>query len=446
MQSVDKNIQWYQSRFEAFEQSLNGEKSTAVHTLRRDAIRRFTQNGFPTTRQEEWRFTNISPITKIEFQPILHYELHGITRDDIQKYILDGAVHAVFVNGMFSSELSDIGTLPQGVVVGSLAEALKKNPENVQQYIARLVKGEESAFTALNTAFVQDGGFISIPKDVIIDQPIQLLFIASDDDRPFTAQPRNLIVVEAKSQCKIIETYAGLDQNTYLTNTVTEIVLEENSHLEHDKLQIENMNSFHIGMTQLQMNTASHYLSNVISLGGSLVRNNITVVLDAEGSECTLNGLTLSTGTQVIDNHTAIDHAKPHCNSHELYKAILDGESKGVFNGKIFVRKDAQKTDAKQTNKTLLLSDGATINAKPQLEIFADDVKCTHGATIGQLDDEQLFYLRSRGIDLAAARDILTFAFAGDVINRITVEPLRQQAERMIHARLDFRQTGIIEE
>jgi Fe-S cluster assembly protein SufD len=443
MQSADKNIQWYQSRFEAFEQSLNGEKSKPVHTVRRDAIRRFAQNGFPTTRQEEWRFTNISPITKIEFQPILQYELQGIGRNDIRKYLLDRAVHAVFVNGMFSSELSDIGTLPQGVVVGSLAESLKKHPGKVQPYIARLIKGEESAFTALNTAFMWDGGFISIPKDMVLDRPIQFLFLASNHEQAYTAQPRNLIVAGAKSRCKVVETYVGLAQNIYLTNAVTEIVLGENSYLEHDKLQLENMNAFHIGTTQLQMNAASHYTSNAVSLGGSLVRNNITAVLDAEDSECTLNGLTLSTGTQIIDNHTAIDHAKPHCNSHELYKAILDGRSKGVFNGKIFVRKDAQKTDAKQTNKTLLLSDDATINAKPQLEIFADDVKCTHGATIGQLDDEQLFYIRSRGIDLATARDILTFAFAGDVINRITIEPLRQQVERMIHERLDVRQTGI---
>jgi Fe-S cluster assembly protein SufD len=443
MQSVDQNIQWYQSKFKAFEQSLNGEKSTTMHAVRRDAIRRFAQNGFPTTRQEEWRFTNISPITKIEFQPILRYELQGIAMDDIRKYLLDGAVHAVFVNGMFSSELSDIGTLPPEVVVGSLAEILKNHPEKVQPYIAHLVKGEENAFTALNTAFVWDGGFISIPKGRVIDRPIQFLFVASDHKQAYAAQPRNLIVAGENSKCKVIETYVGLAQNTYLTNTVTEIVLEENSHLEHDKLQIENVNAFHIGTTQLQMNAASHYNSNAISLGGSLVRNNITAVFNAEGSECTLNGLTLSTGTQIIDNHTAIDHAKPHCNSHELYKAILDGESKGVFNGKIFVRKDAQNTDAKQTNKTLLLSDNATINAKPQLEIFADDVKCTHGATIGQLDDEQLFYLRSRGIDLAAARDILTFAFAGDVINRITIEPLREQVEKMIHDRLDFRQTGI---
>jgi Fe-S cluster assembly protein SufD len=443
MQSVDKNIQWYQSRFEAFEQSMNGEKSTTVHTVRRDAIRRFAQNGFPTTRQEEWRFTNISPITKIEFQLILQYELRGISRDDIQKYLLDGAIYVVFVNGMFSSELSDIGTLPQGVMVGSVTETLKKHPEKVQPYIGRLVKGEESAFTALNTAFMWDGGFILVPKDIVMDRPIQLLFIATDHEQTYIAQPRNLIVAGVNSQYKVVETYAGLAQNTYFTNTVTEIVLGENSRLEHDKLQIENMNAFHIGTTQIQMNAASHYTSNVISLGGSLVRNNITAVFDAEGSECTLNGLTLSTGTQIIDNHTAIDHAKPHCNSHELYKAILDGGSKGVFNGKIFVRKDAQKTDAKQTNKTLLLSDDATINAKPQLEIFADDVKCTHGATIGQLDDEQVFYLRTRGIDLAAARDILTFAFAGDVINRITVEPLRQQVEKMIYDRLDVGHTGI---
>jgi Fe-S cluster assembly protein SufD len=442
MQSADKNIQWYQSRFEAFEQSLNGEKSTKVHAMRRDAILRFAQNGFPTTRQEEWRFTNTSLITEIEFQPILQYESHGISKDDIRKYLLDGAIHGVFINGMFSSELSDVGTLPHGVVVGSLAEILKKQPEKVQPYIARLVKGEENAFTALNTAFLWDGGFVSIQKGLVIDRPIQFLFIASDRKQSFAAQPRNIIIVDANSRCKIIETYIGLAQNTYFTNTVTEIVLGENSFLEHDKLQIENLNAFHIGTTWIQMNAASQYTSNAISLGGSLARNNSTVLFDAEGSECILNGLTLSTGKQIIDNHTAIDHAKPHCNSHELYKAILDGESKGVFNGKIFVRKDAQKTDAKQTNKTLLLSDDATMNTKPQLEIFADDVKCTHGATIGQLDDEQIFYLRSRGIDLVAARDILTLAFVGDVINRISIELLRQQVEGMIHARLNGRHTG----
>jgi Fe-S cluster assembly protein SufD len=443
MQSADKNIQWYQSRFETFEQSLNGEKSTKMHTIRREALQRLVQNGFPTRHQEEWRFTNISPITKIKFQPILQYELHETVKNDIQEYLFDGAVQVVFVNGMFSPELSDIGALPQGVTVGSLAKTLKNHPENVQPYIARLIKGEESAFTALNTAFMWDGGFISIPNNVVLDRPIQFLFLASDHEDAYAAQPRNLILVGANSQCNIVETYVGLARNTYLTNTVTEIVVGENSHVEHDKFQIENIHAFHIGTTHLQMNAASQYTSNAISLGGSLVRNSISAVFEAEGSECTLNGLTLSAGTQLIDNHTAIDHARPQCNSHELYKAILDGASKGVFNGKIFVRKDAQKTDAKQTNKTLLLSDDATINTKPQLEIFADDVKCTHGATIGQLDDEQVFYLRSRGLDLAAARDILTLAFASDVINRITIEPLRQQVEKIIRTKLGFGHTGM---
>jgi Fe-S cluster assembly protein SufD len=438
MQTDNKNIQWYQSRFEVFEQGLNGEKSTPIHAIRRNAIRSLGEAGFPTTQQEEWRFTNVTPITKIEFHPILRYELNGTTIGDMKKFLLDGAIHAVFINGMFSSELSEINALPKGIEIGSLAEALKKNPEIVQPYIARLVKAEENAFTALNTAFLWDGGFLSVPKDLTIDRPIQFIFAASDYEHAYAAQPRNLFITGANSRCKVIETYIGLAQNNYLTNSVSEIVLGENSHLEHDKLQIESLKAFHVGTTKIGMDAAAHYVSNVISLGGAIVRNNITVVMDAEGSDCTLNGLTLIAGTQVIDNHTAIDHAKPHCNSHELYKAILDGESKGVFNGKILVRKDAQKTDAKQTNRTLLLSDNATINTKPQLEIFADDVKCTHGATIGQLDDEQIFYLRSRGIDLAAARDILTYAFAGDVVNRISTESLRQEVEGMIRARLDI--------
>jgi len=442
MQAIEKNIQWYQTRFEAFERSLNGEKSLPMHTLRRDAIRSLGEIGFPTMHQEEWRFINVAPITKIEFQPVFRYELNGTTRTDIRKFLLDEAIHAVFINGMFSSELSDIDTLPQGVAAGSIAKAMKKNPELIQPFIARLIKGGENAFTALNTAFLWDGGFLSVPKNTTIDRPVQFVFVATDHRYAYAAQPRNLIMMAENSRCKVTESYIGLAQNNYFTNAVSEIVLGENSHLEHNKLQLENMNAFHIGTTQVRMNAASHYISNSISLGGSIVRNNITVVMDAEGSECTLNGLTLCTGTQVIDNHTAIDHAKPHCNSHELYKAILGGKSKGVFNGKIFVRKDAQKTDAKQTNKTLLLSDDATINAKPQLEIFADDVRCTHGATIGQLDDEQVFYLRSRGIDLAAARDILTFAFAGDVINRITTEPLRLDIEKMIRARLDIGHAG----
>jgi Fe-S cluster assembly protein SufD len=250
------------------------------------------------------------------------------------------------------------------------------------------------------------------------------------------ASPRNLIVTGDNSKVSIVESYVARSQDVYFTNAVTEMLVGENAVIEHDKLQLESGRAFHIATAQIHQRARSTFTSNAISLGGSLVRNNVTVVLGAEGIESTLNGLSLATGTQHIDNHTTIEHAQPQCASHELYKAILDGEAKGVFNGKIFVRKDAQKTDAKQTNKTLLLSDGATIDTKPQLEIFADDVKCTHGATVGQLDEEQIFYLRSRGIGLDAARDLLTFAFASDVINRVHVEPLRAQLDRVIHARL----------
>jgi len=413
MKVINQNIKWYQSKFEAFEQSLNGAKSTPMHAIRRDAMHRFAELGFPTTRQEEWRFTNILPIAKIEFQPILSYELNGVTKKDIQPYTLDNAMRLVFINGIFSSELSDIGSLPAGMAAGNLTEMLNNHPEIIQPYISHLAIGEENAFTALNTAFLWNGAYISVPQRTVLESPIQLLFVATNREQVYIAQPRNIIIAGIDSQFKIVETYVGLAENTYLTNTATEIVLGDNSVVEHDKFQIEGMNAYHIGTTHLQINAASRYMSNVISLGGSIVRNNLTARFNAEGAECILNGLSLGRGTQVVDNHTVIDHAKPHCSSHELYKSILDGASKGIFNGKVFVRKDAQKTDAKQTNKTLLLSDDATINTKPQLEIFAGDVKCTHGATIGQLDDEQIFYLRSRGIDLNAARDILTSAFAG---------------------------------
>lgn len=250
------------------------------------------------------------------------------------------------------------------------------------------------------------------------------------------AHPRNLIIVGKRSKVSIVETYAGRGDEPYLTNAVTEFVVGEGASVEHDKLQAESLTGFHVGTVHFEQFEGSTVVSNAINFGGALVRNTITAILGAQRCEATLNGLSLATGTQLVDNHTTIDHAKPNCASHELYKSILDGNARGVFNGKIFVRKDAQKTDAKQTNKTLLLSDHATIDTKPQLEIFADDVKCTHGATVGHLDEEQLFYLRSRGIGEETAKDILTFAFASDIINRVHVEPLRSQLDVMLQERL----------
>jgi Fe-S cluster assembly protein SufD len=326
--------------------------------------------------------------------------------------------------------------MPKGVRVGSLAEYLHDDPALVLKHLSRQARPEEGAFTALNTAFVQDGAFLYIPDGVELDGPIHLLFLATDRAEPFIQTPRNLVVAGEGCRLSIVESYHSLSGGKYFTNVVSEIMAGARTVIEHDKLQSESGNAFHIGTTYVSLGGQSNFVSNTISLGGSLVRNNVTVVLDDGGSECTLNGLSVSTGSQLIDNHTTIDHAKPNCISHQLYKAIVDGKSHGVFNGKILVRKDAQKTDAKQTNKTLLLSDEATIDTKPQLEIFADDVKCTHGATVGQLDEEQVFYLRSRGIPLEAARDILTFAFASDVVNRVHVEPLREQLDAMLRARL----------
>jgi len=436
MKYTTEHNTWYRSSFEEFEQGLNGESASGLHKLRRDAIDRVTSLGFPTNRHEEWRYTNISPILKANFKPILSVHSAVVTKADVERFAFGTRHRLVFVNGFFSKELSTDGALPPGAFCGSLANALRSNHAVAHQHLGRYTKYDDNSFSALNTAFLRDGAFIFIPDGAVIEDSIHLLFIAAGSE-PALISPRNLIVIGKNSQLSIVESYVAVTRETYFTNVVTEIVAGDHSILEHDKLQDEAREAFHIASIHAYQGAQTNFTSNSIALGGSIVRNNVTAVLDAEGSETTLNGLSLATGTQLIDNHTTIDHAKPHCASHELYKSILDGKSRGVFNGKIFVRKDAQKTDAKQTNKTLLLSDNATIDTKPQLEIFADDVKCTHGATVGQLESEQVFYLRSRGIDEITARDILTFAFASDVVNRVHVEPLRDQLESLVHSRLD---------
>jgi Fe-S cluster assembly protein SufD len=436
MTSGNPIVGLYQTHFESFERALNGESKSSLHQLRREAMGKFSDSGFPTTRHEEWKYTNITPITKIDFKPVLQYEGQGIAQGQLRQFSFGTEHQLVFIDGHFSPALSTSGRLPKGVYCGSLATALKESVAPVQEYLGTGVKIDETPFVSLNTAFLKDGAFIFVPDGVILEESIHLLFVASGLGEAFIA-PRNLIVVGKRSQASVVESYVSLKDAQYLTNAVTEVVIGDDAVLEHDKLQNESIKAFHIAMIHARLGGKTAFASNSIAIGGAIVRNNVTAILDAEGSECTLNGLSLGTATQLIDNHTTIDHAKPNCASHELYKSILDGKSRGVFNGKIFVRFQAQKTDAKQTNKTLLLSDEATIDTKPQLEIFADDVKCTHGATVGQLDAEQVFYLRSRGIDEMAARDILTFAFAGDVVNRVHVEPLKAQLEALVQGRLN---------
>jgi Fe-S cluster assembly protein SufD len=439
MEKANVKSEWYHQGFDKLERDLNGQSKTPLHAIRKQALCRFDELGFPTTRHEEWRFTNVSPIRNTEFKPVLGYLPGGLAKKDVEKYFLAGPKNPklVFVDGHFAAELSHLPTLPSNCRVGSLASAMKNDVAIVEKYLTKYASYEENAFTALSTAFIQDGAFILIGDDIDYEEPIECLFVVTVSSIPKIAQPRNLIVAGKNSRATFVETYVGLGKETYLTNGVTEIIVGENAVVEHDKLQMENEQAFHIGSIHVQQSRASMYTNNSISLGGLIVRSTITVILADEGCESTLNGLSLGAGDQLIDNHTVIDHTRPHCASHELYKSVLDGRSKGVFNGKIFVRKDAQKTDAKQTNKTLLLSDDATIDTKPQLEIFADDVKCTHGATVGQLDDEQVFYLRSRGIGESAARDILTFAFASDVVNRVHSETLKNNLYELIHQRLE---------
>ncbi len=421
----------YLSGFTQFEKDQAEPETSWLYRLRRTAMERFTELGFPTLHDEEWRFTNLASLAKVPFQ-LAPRERHGLSAERLRQVAGDvgDGQRLVFVDGHFAEDLST-GAIANGTAT-SLAVVLATRPAWAEPYLARYARYDEQPFTALNTAFVQDGAFLHIPKGVVIAQPIHLLFLATGNGQPSMNHPRNLLVADSNSQATIIEHYLGLDEGVYFTNAVTEVVLGENAVLDHYKLQQESKAAFHIATTQVQQDRTSNFSSHFISLGGGLVRNDVNAVLDAEGCECTLNGLYQGAGRQHIDNHTRIDHARPHCTSHELYKGILDGQAHGVFNGKIYVHQDAQKTDAKQTNQTLLLSENAVINTKPQLEIFADDVKCTHGATVGQLAAEAIFYLRSRGIGLDDARNILTYAFANDIIRRIKVAAIREQLEQTL--------------
>ena len=398
----------------------------------------FEKLGFPTVHDEEWRFTNVAAIAKKTYKPA-GIPSQKLPLKKIQPWILGQwkSYRLVFVNGVFSAELSALQPLPSGVILGGLSQALNTHPGLLEPYLAQYTPFEKDAFSALNTAFLHDGAFIYIPKGMVLDKPIHILFMTTIDSQDsLVSHPRSLIVAESSSQAQVLESYAGLGNGGYFTNAVTEVFAGENARVDHYKFQRESAEAFHISTFQAQLHRDANVSNYSISLGGALVRNNVNMVLNGEGAEATLNGFYLVNGSQHVDNHTCIDHAKPHCSSFELYKGILDGNARAVFNGRIIVRQDAQKTDSKQTNKNLILSEGALVNTNPQLEIYADDVKCTHGATIGQLDADAIFYLRSRGIDYDSARHLLTYAFASELNNRINIAPLRTELESILFARL----------
>ena len=425
---------WYQSRFADFEQNLNGEAQSPVHQLRRDAIAHFTATGFPTTRDEEWRFTNIAPLTRIDFELAAKTDEPATADIAPLRYGLPGPV---FVDGHFAPSLSQLDALPQGVVVKNLRAAFNEDADLVSRYIGQDAMSEEQAFTALNTAFVQDGVLIYLPQGTVLDTPLHTLFLSTGAKANAVSHPRVLVVAEAHAEATLVESYAGLGVEVYLTNSVCEINVGVNASIDHYRVQREAPTAFHISATHVREARSARFRSTSITLGGSLTRNHVHTALMGEGIDSTLNGLYIENGSQHVDNHTLIEHAQPNCQSHEFYKGVLDDEASGVFRGKIHVHQAAQKTDAYQANQNLLLSDSAKIDTKPQLEIYADDVKCSHGATIGQLDADAIFYLRSRGIGHREALRVLTRAFVGEVLDRVRIDGLRDELDRLVTERFD---------
>ena len=428
---------YFIKQFDDFEKSLNGEKASEFHKLRKNAINKFNELSFPTQKDEEWKYTNISPLLKYNFSPVITKK--KVSSEKINKFLFDKMEHSllVFVNGIYSSELSNLIEIPESVIVGSLSEELKKNNPVIKKHFGNYAKNENHFFTTLSTAFTQDGAFIYVPDGKIVEDPIHIIFLTKSEKDNVLTQPRNLFIAGKNSQVTIIEHYVSDEESIYFTNSVTEIVADENAIVDHIKLQEESKKSFHIARMEVDQERSSKFSSHLISSGAEISRNDFNARFNDVGGECMLNGLFMIEGEQLFDAHTMIDHAKPYCNSHEHYKGILEDKSRGVFNGKVMVRRDAQKTNAFQENNTILLSDDAVMNTKPQLEIFADDVKCSHGATIGKLNDEAKFYLKSRGIGEESATSILIHAFASDVITSIRIPALRDYLEEIISKRFN---------
>jgi Fe-S cluster assembly protein SufD len=408
-----------------------------LEPVRRAGAERFAAVGFPGARDEEWRFTPIGPITQTAWLPPAPGEEPA--PELLQPFMFGHPewTTLVFVNGSYSESLSRIGPLPQGVRVSSLGEALRADGRLLETHVARHAPIEGSPFTALNTALFRDGGLVSVPAGVDLESPVHLLFVTTADSAGAGIHPRNLIAVGRGARASVVESYVTVAPGqTYWANPVTEVAAAAGSWLEHTRIQRESELAYHVGLTHVDQARDSHYRSFTMAMGAALARHNLHVRLNDENVETLMYGLYLTRGEQVADNHTAIYHDQPNCRSWEVYKGVLDGRSRAVFNGKVFVKPEAQKTDAKQTNRNLLLSDGAKVDTKPQLEIFADDVRCTHGATVGRLDDLALFYARSRGIPALAAERLLTYAFAAEVIEEVALEPVRLELERLVRERL----------
>ena len=433
MITATQQLESYLESFSEFEKLAAGHALAWLRKLRRDAFARFCEVGFPTTHDEDWRFTNVSSIAQTPFR-LARSSRVQVSQQQLEPYRIAGvASQLVFLNGRFAFELSSLEKLPDGVKVSSLAEEISSDPGAIQQHFSRYVDIRRDAFCALNTAFAEDGAYVRIPRSTLVEEPIYLLFVSTRDDAPSMSHPRNLIVAEEDSQATFVEDYVSFDDGAAFCNTVTELVAGDHTVLAHYMIEREHKQAFNISTLRIQQGRSTNVVSHSVLLGGALVRNNVHPVLAGEGGECLINGLFIGNGHQHLDNYMLVEHTSPRCGSRQFYNGILDGHAHGVFHGRIIVDKAAQKTDAKQTNRNLLLSDEAQIDTKPQLEIYADDVKCTHGATIGQIEGDALFYLRSRGIDEVSARKLLLFAFASECLDRMKSGPVRRHVEELIN-------------
>lgn len=428
----------YRESFERFEQAV-AQSPSWLWPRRRAGISRYTEAGFPSVQEEDWRFTNVTPLTRLPFKTTSEYSRGGLTPESIQTFPFTRlkSNRLVFVNGHYADELSSVLPQKENVRITSLATALNLDSDLLERHLTAIVLPEDNVFAALNTAFFQDGAFIFVPAGCAVEEPVHLLYISTASEAGTRTHPRNLIIAEKGSRLTVLESYVSTLDTPYFTNSVTELAAGDGAVVEHCKFQDESAQAYHISTLHAQLSRNTRFLHHSMSTGARLARNNIKTTLAGEGIDCILNGLYLAKVDQLVDHHMVVEHAKAHCNSHEYFNGILDARSRGVFHGRILVRPEAQKTDAKQTNKNLLLSDDATIDTKPQLEIYADDVKCTHGATIGQLNDESVFYLRARGIGLDTARRMLIHAFAGEIIDRIKFQPARQELDELFWNRLE---------
>lgn len=428
-----------QEYFGQFTESTFSSEPRWLLPVRKHALAKFSELGFPTKRDEDWRFTNVAPLTKLPFRPATESSSGEITQD-LLKNSTFGTLKGdrlVFVDGFFSSALSSMDASSDGISISSLSNSWETAARLLEDHIGKCVSSDDNIFAYLNTAFFQDGTLIHAPSNSRRTEPIHLVFVSTEENPGAAAHLRNLVIAEPGSRLTVTESYFSVGKVPYVTNAFTKFVVGESAVLEHIKFQDESLEAFHMATQHSILAKNSRFVSHSFALGGNVSRNTIRSKLDGEHLECVFNGLYLTRKNQVSDHHLLIDHVQPNCASHEYFNGILDDQSKGVFHGRIRVQPEAQKTDAKQTNKNILLSDSATVDTKPQLEIYADDVKCTHGATVGQLNEESIFYLRTRGIGKETARRMLIHSFAGEIIDRVECEPAREELNRILWDRLE---------